>query len=192
MRLLKYFRVAAGSIAARKMRSFLTMLGIIIGVASVLTTMGIGRGVSVDIMDQIASEGITLLSIESGFVTDQTWTSGQALTMADVAVLSDRSLHPDVTQVVPLFTRYTRMVAGSNNRYDEVIGTTPAYAVIYNLELAAGRFLTETEVTHKRRVIVIGANVAQKLFEGTDAVGESIRINREPYTVVGVLQERGL
>ena len=56
MRLLKYFRVAAGSIAARKMRSFLTMLGIIIGVASVLTTMGIGRGVSVDIMDQIANE----------------------------------------------------------------------------------------------------------------------------------------
>ena len=190
MRLLKYFRVAAGSIAARKMRSFLTMLGIIIGVASVLTTMGIGRGVSVDIMDQIASEGITLLSIESGFVTDQTWTSGQALTMADVAVLSDRSLHPDVTQVVPLFIRYIRLIPGKN-RYDEVIGTTPAYAVINNLELAAGRFLTEDEVIHKSRVIVIGANVAQKMFEGADGVGESIRINREPYTVVGVLKERG-
>ena len=191
MRLLKYFRVAAGSIAARKMRSILTMLGIIIGVASVLTTMGIGRGVSVDIMDQIASEGITLLSIESGFVTDQTWTSGQALTMADVAVLSDRSLHPDVTQVVPLYTRYARMVAGSNDGFGEVMGTTPAYAVIYNLELAEGRFLTETEVTHKSRVIVIGASVAQKLFEGADPVGESVRINREPYTVVGVLKERG-
>ncbi len=195
MRLLKYFPLAAESIAAHKMRSILTMLGIIIGVASVLTTLGIGRGASVDIMQQIASEGLTLLNIESGAISgaisDQTWTSGQPFTMADVAALSDRSLHPDVSQAVPLYSRYIFLVAGNNSRYSEVVGTTSAYAVIHNLELDQGRFLTEDEIAQKTKSIVIGADVAQKLFAGADAVGQSLRINREPYTVVGVLRRRG-
>ena len=195
MRLLKYFPLAAESIAAHKMRSILTMLGIIIGVASVLTTLGIGRGASVEIMQQIASEGLTLLNIESGAISgaisDQTWTSGQPFTMADVAALSDRSLHPDVSQAVPLYSRYIFLVAGNNSRHSEVVGTTSAYAVIHNLELDQGRFLTEDEIAQKTTSIVIGADVAQKLFAGTDAVGQSLRINREPYTVVGVLRRRG-
>ena len=195
MRLLKYFPLAAESIAAHKMRSILTMLGIIIGVASVLTTLGIGRGASVDIMQQIASEGLTLLNIESGAISgaisDQTWTSGQPFTMADVAALSDRSLHPDVSQAVPLYSRYIFLVAGNNSRYSEVVGTTSAYAVIHNLELDQGRFLTEDEIAQKTKSIVIGADVAQKLLAGADAVGQSLRINREPYTVVGVLRRRG-
>ena len=195
MRLLKYFPLAAESIAAHKMRSILTMLGIIIGVASVLTTLGIGRGASVDIMQRIASEGLTLLNIESGAISgaisDQTWTSGQPFTMADVAALSDRSLHPDVSQAVPLYSRYIFLVAGNNSRYSEVVGTTSAYAVIHNLELDQGRFLTEDEIAQKTKSIVIGADVAQKLFAGADAVGQSLRINREPYTVVGVLRRRG-
>ena len=195
MRLLKYFPLAAESIAAHKMRSILTMLGIIIGVASVLTTLGIGRGASVEIMQQIASEGLTLLNIESGAISgaisDQTWTSGQPFTMADVAALSDRSLHPDVSQAVPLYSRYIFLVAGNNSRYSEVVGTTSAYAVIHNLELDQGRFLTEDEIAQKTKSIVIGADVAQKLFAGADAVGQSLRINREPYTVVGVLRRRG-
>ncbi len=195
MRLLKYFPLAAESIAAHKMRSILTMLGIIIGVASVLTTLGIGRGASVDIMQQIASEGLTLLNIESGAISgaisDQTWTSGQPFTMADVAALSDLSLHPDVSQAVPLYSRYIFLVAGNNSRYSEVVGTTSAYAVIHNLELDQGRFLTEDEIAQKTKSIVIGADVAQKLFAGADAVGQSLRINREPYTVVGVLRRRG-
>ena len=191
MKLLKYFPLAAENIAARKMRSILTMLGIIIGVASVLTTLGIGRGASADIMQQLASEGITLLKVESGTMSDQNWTAGQPLTMADVAALSDRSFHPDVDQAVPFFRQWDYLVAGNNNRYGEVVGTTSAYAVIHNLELAQGRFLTEDEVAQKTKSVVIGANVAQNLFAGVDAVGQSLRINREPYTVVGVLRKRG-
>ena len=192
MKLLKYFPLAAESIAARKMRSILTMLGIIIGVASVLTTLGIGRGASADIMQQITSEGLTILNVESGTMSDQTWTAGQPLTMADVAALSDRSFHPDVDQAVPFFRQWDYLVAGNNNRYGEVAGTTSAYAVIHNLELAQGRFLTENEVAQKTKSVVIGANVAQSLFAGMDAVGQILRINREPYTVVGVLREARL
>jgi len=188
---LKYFPLAAENIAARKMRSILTMLGIIIGVASVLTTLGIGRGASADIMQQITSEGLTILNVESGSYSDQTWTSGQPLTMADVAALSDRSLHPDIDQAVPIYRRYIHLVAGDNNRYSEVVGTTSDYAALHNLELDQGRFLTEAEIAQRTKSVVIGARVAQKLFEGTNAVGQSLRINREPFTVVGVLRKGG-
>ena len=191
MKALRYFRVALNSIVAHKMRAILTMLGIVIGVAAVLTTLGIGRGASADILDQIASEGITLLRIDSDAADNGEWTSGQPLTMADVKLLSDRSFHPDVIQVVPIYGTYTLLVAGSNDIYSEVVGTTTAYADIHNLELTEGRFLLEEEITQNGRVIVIGAKVAEKLFEGADAIGKSVRIRREPYTVVGVLKERG-
>ncbi len=191
MRLLKYFPLAVENIAVRKLRSFLTMLGVIIGVASVLTTLGIGRGASADIMQDIASEGLTLLIVESGTDSDQTWTSGQPLTMADVAALSDPSLHPDIVQAVPLYRRYIPLGTGNTIRFIEVVGTTPAYAAIHNLELAQGRFLTEQEIAQRTKSVVIGADVAQWQFAGADAVGKTLRITNEPYTVVGVLRKRG-
>ena len=191
MKFLKYFPLAAESIAARKMRSILTMLGIIIGVASVLTTLGIGRGASVEIMQEIASDGLTLLNVGSDTPFDPTRTAEPPLTMADVAALADRALHPDVDRVVPLYTQYIHLVAGNEGGFREVVGTTSAYAVIHNLALAQGRFLTENEVAQRTKSVVIGADVAQRLFAGIDAVGQSLRINREPYTVVGVLRKRG-
>ncbi|MDE0312136.1 MAG: ABC transporter permease [Caldilineaceae bacterium] len=191
MRLLRYFSLAVENIAVRKLRSILTMLGVIIGVASVLTTLGIGRGASADIMQDIASEGLTLLIVESGTYSDQTWTSGQPLTMADVAALSDPSLHPDIGQAVPLYRQYINLVAGNNSRFREVLGATSAYAEMHGLELAQGRFLTADEIAQRTKSVVIGADVAQKLFAGVDAVGQSLRIEREPYTVVGVLTKRG-
>ena len=191
MRLLRYFSLAVENIAVRKLRSVLTMLGVIIGVASVLTTLGIGRGASADIMQDIASEGLTLLIVESGTYSDQTWTSGQPLTMGDLAALSDRSLHPDISQAVPLHRQYINLVAGNNSRFSEVLGVTSAYAVMHSLELAQGRFLTADEIAQRTKSVVIGADVAQNLFAGADAVGQSLRIEREPYTVVGVLTKRG-
>ena len=191
MRLLRYFSLAVENIAVRKLRSILTMLGVIIGVASVLTTLGIGLGASADIMQDIASEGLTLLIVESGTYSDQTWTSGQPLTMADVAALSDPSLHPDIGQAVPLYRQYINLVAGNNSRFSEVLGATSAYAEMHGLELAQGRFLTADEIAQRTKSVVIGADVAQKLFAGVDAVGQSLRIEREPYTVVGVLTKRG-
>ena len=146
MRLLTYFPLAVENIAVRKLRSSLTMLGVIIGVASVLTTLGIGRGASADIMQQIGSEGLTLLIVESGTLSDETWTSARPLTMADFAALSDRSLHPDIVQAVPLYKHYIHLGTGNNTIFIEVVGTTAAYAAIHSLELAHGRFLTEKKL----------------------------------------------
>ena len=191
MRLLRYFSLAVENIAVRKLRSILTMLGVIIGVASVLTTLGIGRGASADIMHQIGSEGLTLLIVESGAMSDEFWITGQPLTMADVAALSDRPLHPDIVQVVPFYNQYIFLGTGKNTSFIQVVGTTAAYAAIHSLELAQGRFLTETEIAQSSKSVVIGADVVQRQFAGTDAVGQSLRIENEPYTVVGVLTRQG-
>ena len=142
-------------------------------------------------MQDIASEGLTLLIVESGTNSDQTWTSGQPLTMADVAALSDPSLHPDIVQAVPLYRQYIHLGTGNTSRFVEVVGTTPAYAAIHNLEFAQGRFLTEQEIAQRTKSVVIGADVAQWQFAGADPVGKSLRITNEPYTVVGVLRKRG-
>ncbi|MCY3990429.1 MAG: ABC transporter permease [Caldilineaceae bacterium] len=191
MRLLRYFSLAVENIAVRKLRSILTMLGVIIGVASVLTTLGIGRGASADIMQQIGSEGLTLLIVQSGSMFDEIRTSDRPLTMADVAALSDRSLHPDIVQAVPLYRQYIFPGTGNDTGFLEVVGTTATYAAIHSLELAQGRFLTETEIAQSTKSVVIGADVVQRLLAGTNAVGQSLRIDRQPFTVVGVLKKQG-
>lgn len=189
MKLLRYSQVAIESIASHKLRSALTMLGIVIGVAAVLIILGLGRGMSADILDEFASYGTTRLTIIPG----ESSSDGDAktLTMGDAALLSNPDLHPDVTQVAPQYSGNAQLVAGSNKTQIQVTGTKAAYVDIHNLELAEGRFLTENEVASRNHVIVIGATVATDLFGRTQVVGESLRISGEPFTVVGVLTERG-
>ena len=189
MKLVRYFPVAVDSIAANKMRAGLTMLGIIIGVAAVLTIMGIGRGASEDILGEVASQGTTRLTIRPAAASNGE--PAQTLTMGDVAMLSNSAFHPDVKQVVPQYGDNMQLVAGSETTRAQVTGTTAAYAGVHSLELAEGRFLTENEVSQMSRVIVIGTTVAKELFGEVQVVGESLRIDGEPFAIVGVLAESG-
>lgn len=191
MKLVRYFSVAADSIAANKMRASLTMLGVIIGVAAVLTALGIGRGASANILGEVASQGTTRLTISPETGNDGNGNPVQPLTMGDVIALSNPVFHPDVRQVVPQYGENTRLVAGDENTQARVTGTTAAYADVHRLEIAEGRFLTDDEITRMSNVIVIGTTVATDLFGRTQVVGESVRIEGEPYTVVGVLAESG-
>ena len=193
MKLVRYFPVAVDSIAANKMRASLTMLGIIIGVAAVLTILGIGRGASASILGEVASQGTTRLTISPSTESEGEGAGSpvQTLTMGDVKVLSDPAFHPDVVEVVPQYGGNIQLVAGSNNAQVRVTGTTAAYADVLRLEMAEGRFLTKDEITQMSNVIVIGTTVATELFGRTQVVGESVRIDGEPYTVVGVLAESG-
>ena len=193
MKLVRYFPVAVDSITANKMRASLTMLGVIIGVAAVLTILGVGRGASANILGEVASQGTTRLTISPGTGSDGEGAGDpvQTLTMGDVKILSDAAFHPDVRQVAPQYGGNIQVVAGSENTRSRVTGTTAAYADVHRLELAEGRFLTEDEITQMSNVIVIGTTVATDLFERTQVVGESVRIDGEPFTVVGVLEESG-
>ena len=158
----------------------LTKLGIIIGVAAVLTTMGIGRGAAADITDRIESQGTNLLSINPG-VSNSGGLSGASgsagpLTIADAEVLMDQALHPAIAQVAPEYGANAQLVYGNINSNNQVTGVTAGYDTVRNLELASGRFLTEEEVEAQSQVVVLGSELATDLFGTVEPVGQSVRI----------------
>lgn len=194
VRLLRYFSVALDSILINKMRSILTMLGIIIGVAAVLSTLGLGRGATASITDQVASQGTNLLTINPGATSfGGVRSSGSALTltMGDAIALMEQSFHPSVAAVAPSFNNNAQLINGSTNSNNQVVGTTPDYALIRNLEVASGRFISDDDVTNKNQVVVLGSGAAADLFGTTDPLNQTVRIANEPFTVVGVMEESG-
>jgi len=195
MKVIKYLQVAAESIVTHKMRAILTMLGIIIGVAAVLVTMGIGRGAASNITDRITSQGVNLLTVSPGAASSggMSGESGSAgtLTMGDVKALQDPELHPALAYVAPDYSANAQLVYSSNNSQNSVTGVTGDYATVRNLEVASGRFLTEAEIEQQSQVVVLGSELAADLFDGENPVGLSLRINGQPFQVVGVLEESG-
>ncbi len=195
MRVVRYLRVAMESIVAHKLRAILTMLGIIIGVAAVLTTMGIGRGAASSITDRIESQGTNLLTISPGASSVGGLSGGagsaSTLTMGDVKALQDASLHPALALVAPEYGANARLVVGDTNTQNQVTGVTPDYAPVRNLEVASGRFLSPSDNEEQNRVAVLGSELAGDLFADENPVGLSLRINGEPFQVVGVLEESG-
>ena len=193
MKLFKYLQVALETITAHKMRAILTMLGIIIGIAAVLTTSGIGRGAAANITDQISSQGTNLLTISPGASSSGGLSSGSGsagtLTIGDVAALENSDLHATLSLVVPEYSASARLVYGDTNAQNSVVGTTAEYADVRNLEIASGRFLSEED--SQSQVIVLGSQLASDLFDGENPVGLNVRINGQPYKVIGVLEESG-
>lgn len=195
MKFFKYLQVALESIVAHKMRAILTMLGIIIGVAAVLTTMGIGRGAAANITSRIESQGTNLLSISpgassSGGLSGERGSAG-TLTMGDVTALENSALHPDLALIAPEYGANARLVYGDNNSQNNVNGITAAYPTVRNHEIASGRFLTTEEIENQSQVTVLGPDLAGDLFGEENPVGLTVRINAQPFRVVGVLKESG-
>jgi putative ABC transport system permease protein len=183
------------SIATHPLRAALTMLGIIIGVAAVVTTVGIGRGAAANITQRIESQGTNLLivlpsAINSGGVS-QGGGSARTLTMSDVAALQQKMYNPSLRQVVPVYSGNTQLVYEGVNSQNSVVGTTAAYASVRDLTVADGSFLTDEQVTQESQVVVLGATLATTLFGSVEPVGKSIFIQGQPFTVIGVLQATG-
>ncbi len=195
MRVIRYLRVAFESIAAHKLRAVLTMLGIIIGVAAVLITMGIGRGAAANITSRIASQGTNLLTIGPGSYRSGGLAGGSGsagtLTMGDVEVLSDKDLHPTLARIAPEYTSNARLVYSSTNTMNRITGTTVDYAPVRNLTIGSGRFLTAEDAKLQSKVVVFGSQLASDLFSTANPVGMEMRINGQPFQVVGVLAETG-
>ena len=195
MKPIRYLRVALESIVAHKLRAILTMLGIIIGVAAVLTTMGIGRGAAADITERIESQGTNLLTISPGSSSVGGLSGGagsaSTLTMGDVEALQDQDLHSALALVAPEYSDTARLVYGDTNTQNTVAGVTADYAQVRNLEIASGRFLTSDDNQEQANVVVLGSELAADLFDGENPVGLSVRINGEPFQVVGILEESG-
>jgi putative ABC transport system permease protein len=195
VKFIKYLQVAVESIVAHKMRAILTMLGIIIGVAAVLITMGIGRGAAANITERIESQGTYLLTIYPGASNTGGLSEGsgsvRTLTMGDAKALMDTTLHPGVALIAPEYNSDARLVYGSTNTQNQITGITSNYQTVRNLKVASGRFLTEEEIEQQRQVVVLGSDLAGDLFEAENPVGLAVRINAQPFQVVGVLEESG-
>ena len=189
MKIYRYFGVALDSIIAHKLRAGLTMLGIIIGVAAVLTTVGIGSGTAADITEQIESNGTNLLTVSAGGSGRDS--SSSTFTVADAELFADSATFPDIAQTAPQYSSSATLSYSSNEGSYQVVGTTANYAVVTNTDVAEGQFLDEEQVAQNSSVAVLGATVADDLFGSLDPVGETLRIGTSLFQVIGVLEESG-
>jgi putative ABC transport system permease protein len=175
------------------MRSGLTILGIVIGVAAVIALTSIGRGVEASITAQIESVGTNLLFVSPGRLEEGgAFTapgSAASLTLADAEAIAQAL---SVVGVSPVVETRAQVVYLSQNTNSELLGVTPSYLWVSNFELADGEFISDTNVTARSTVVVLGSAVAEALFGGeAGAVGQNVRINGQPYRVIGVLASKG-
>ena len=186
---------ALSSLGSNKMRAGLTLLGVVIGVAAVITLMSIGKGVQQSITQRIESLGTNLLFVRPGDANQGGFSSGQGsattLTMADAFALKDSVFTPSVAAVAPEISTSAQVVAGRNNTNTRVYGVTPEYLSARNFELSNGEFITQGHVRENSQVVVLGSEVAETLFGFRNPVGQKIRVNSRQFEVIGVLESKG-
>jgi putative ABC transport system permease protein len=190
---LASLRIALRALMVNKMRSILTMLGIIIGVSAVIAMIAVGSGAKARIAEQIASMGSNLLIVLSGSSTSggMRWGSGTVPTLTvddSKAILSEV---PAVKYVAPNLQGVAQVVYGNQNWSTSVNGTTPEVLDIREWPVVSGRPFTQQDVDGATKVCLLGKTVVDNLFGGIDPIGQIIRIKKVPFTVVGVLGSKG-
>ena len=189
------FRIALASLSANKLRASLTLLGIVIGVAAVISLMAIGRGVQETITSRIQTLGTNLLFVRPGGATQggvgQGLGSASTLTLEDAYALVDPVFAPSVSAVAPELRTSGQVVAGRNNTSTRVVGVTPEYELVRNFPVSSGQFITPGHLDSYAQVAVLGSSVSEALFGFRDPVGQSIRVNGRQFTVIGVLESKG-
>jgi putative ABC transport system permease protein len=180
-------------VATHKMRSSLTILGIVIGVAAVIALMSIGRGAERDIISRIETLGSDLIIISPGSFTfggvRGASGSAQTLTQQDALAISEQVSH--INAVAPFFSTNLQLVVGGENTNSRVTGITLEYMQVYNLNITSGSSISEYDYQRSSKVAVIGSNVKDTLFEGVDPVGQQMRMRGNIVRVIGVLESKG-
>ncbi|MGG0717689.1 ABC transporter permease [Robertmurraya massiliosenegalensis] len=182
MNLIDSIKMALKSIKNNKLRSFLTMLGIIIGVASVITLVGVGQGSSQSVTDEIGSLGTNLLTLS---VTD---TESVQIEVDDLGLIEELNA---ISEVAPVVSGRVLAKYDENATQVSITGTTSAYLSVRGLTLSQGRFISDMEQELRQKVVVLGSDTADTLFPRANPVGESIKINGVSYKVIGVLESIG-
>jgi putative ABC transport system permease protein len=180
------------AMGANRLRTFLTMLGMVIGVGAVILMLAIGQGAQYLVDQSIASMGSNLFIILSGSTTAGGVRMGSGavptLTVGDSQAISEL---PNIAAVAPSAPGSAQLVYGPNNWGTQVLGTTPSYLEVRDWKLSAGYPFTESDVRAATRVALLGQTVVKNLFGDEDAVGKTIRIKQSPYLVIGVLAMKG-
>ncbi len=189
-------RIAWGGITANKLRSGLTILGMTIGVASVIVLIAVGNGSSKAVQSQIQSLGTNVLVVQGSGAFRRfagISTNSISLTKADAEALQNPSLAPDIKSASPVVNASSVTLVNSGTSFEpsSFLGTTPSYITAHSYRLAEGSSFTAEDVAKHRRVAVIGQEVLQELFGGAGAVGQTMKVNGSNYEIVGVLAKKG-
>jgi putative ABC transport system permease protein len=192
MNILRLLRIAIKSILKNRTRSFLTALGIIIGVGSVIIMTAVGRGSQARIQEDIQSMGTNMIMVMNGRMrfggVSQGSGSRKALTMDDVEAIRQAE---HVEAVSPVIRASGQVIGGSGNWSTSIEGVVPEYMTIRNYSLASGEMFTQRDVDKKKKVCVVGQTVVDELFSGSDPIGQKIRVRNTPFIILGVLKEKG-
>lgn len=192
-KIFQSMKIAFRALRVNKLRSALTMLGIIIGVGAVIAMVAVGSGATQRIQEQISSIGSNVIIVQPGSMNlggvRQGWGFAQTLTEDDAkAIGTDCS---SVLYSAPMQQNQAQVVFGNNNWFTRIQGTTPDYLTIRDMEVASGQPFTQSDVDSSAKVALLGKTVVDNLFNGTDPVGQIIRVKKVPFTVVGVLAPKG-
>ena len=192
-RLLASLRIALRALLVNKMRSALTMLGIIIGVGAVIAMVAVGSGAQRRIAEQIASMGSNLLMVMSGSSTSggMRFGAGTVPTLTADDAKAIQTEIPGVKYTAPSINGIAQVVYGNQNWSTVIIGSTPEVLDIRDWTLSSGRGFTQQDVEGATKVCLLGRTVVENLFGGIDAIGQIVRIKKVPFTVTGVLSAKG-
>lgn len=186
-------KMALDGLVTNKLRSLLTMLGIIIGVGAVIAMVSLGFGVTERIQSSISALGSNLIIITPGGTT-ATGQRVQAGTGARLTYEDSKAIAKqidNINYVAPAVNRSYQVVFNNQNWVTQVEGTTPEFLPVRNFNMGKGEFFTSKDLDSRARVAVIGATIAENLFLDSNPIGQTIRINKAPFTVIGVLESKG-
>jgi len=193
---LETLRTGMEATITHRLRSGLTVLGILIGIAAVILTVGLGEGAQNQVASEISSLGSNLLTITPGSSTSSTGVRGgigtaTTLTMGDATALASRTVAPDIAAVAPTTSVSEVLTAGTSTWTTSVVGTNPAWLSVRDETVAEGRFLTRQDVADHAMVTVLASTTSEELFGFRDPVGQTVDVGGTPMTVIGVLASVG-
>ena len=190
------FTSALTSLASNKLRASLTLLGIVIGIMAVIVLISLGRGVQASITSQFEGLGANLITVtpgsgEGGF--GAFFGEGgdvNTLTLSDAEALTEPGAAPSVAAVAPEINTWARVVYGNQNDGAQVLGVTQAYKDVRNYAVATGEFISDIHVRDGAAVTVLGADISESLFGLRNPVGQTVKLNGKPFTIIGVLEKQ--
>jgi putative ABC transport system permease protein len=198
MNWVETLRTGLDAVRSHRLRSGLTVLGVTIGIAAVILTVGLGTGAQDQVKSAINSLGTNLLTVSPGSTTSTAGVregggTASTLTQSDAAALADKTVDPDVKAVAPVATSSESLSDNLNSDTwtSTVVGTTVPWETVRDRSVTEGRFIDDDDVADHTAVAVLGADTASELFSGEDPVGETVNVDGVPFTVIGILNSVG-
>jgi putative ABC transport system permease protein len=184
------------AVRLHRLRSILTVIGILIGIAAVILTVGLGKGAQAQVKADLNSLGTNLLIVSPGSSTSSTGVRGGAgsastLTQSDARALASKTTAPDIESVAAATSTSEELTAGTTNWTTSVVGTEPSWLTIRNRKVQSGRFITAADERNNAASVVLGSDTASELFNGRNPVGQTVTVNGTPLEVIGVLASTG-